>query len=136
MNINYELVIYILEFIEFEMLDRTKPFASDILLKFEDNEVNKVQFDFIEDRLDNYNLYIDREYSMTYDAQYDESDEILALWIIISIPDRFIPQEQEELTQLSMGLIEGFQKFYELSIQFINNKKRDGLTLNPSYMLS
>ena len=40
MNINYELVIYILEFIEFEMLDRTKPFASDILLKFEDNEVN------------------------------------------------------------------------------------------------
>jgi len=136
MNINYELVIYILEFIEFEMLDRTKPFASDILLKFEDDEVNKIQFDFIEDRLDNYNLYIDREYSMTYDAQYDESDEILALWIIISIPDRFIPQEQEELTQLSMGLIEGFQKFYELSIQFINNKKRDGLTLNPSYMLS
>ena len=136
MNINYELVIYILEFIEFEMLDRTKPFASDILLKFEDNEVNKIQCDFIEDRLDNYNLYIERDYSMTYDAQYDESDEILALWIIISIPDRLIPQEQEELTQLCMGLIEGFQKFYERSIQFLNNKQRNGLTVNPSYLIS
>ena len=73
---------------------------------------------------------------MTYDAQYDESDEILALWIIISIPDRFIPQEQEELTQLSMGLIEGFQKFYERSIQFLNNKKRRGSDLNPPYLLS
>ena len=121
MNINYKLVIYILEFIEFEMLDRRKPFASDILLKFEDNEVNKIQCDFIEDRLDNYNLYIERDYSMTYNAQYDESDEILALRIIISIPDRFIPQDQEEFTQLCMGLIEGFQKFYERSIQFLNN---------------
>ena len=41
MNINYELVIYILEFIKYETLERTKPFSSDILLKFEDNQVNK-----------------------------------------------------------------------------------------------
>ena len=124
MNINYDLVIYILEFIEFEMLDRTKPFASDILVKFEDNEVNKAHCTFIKDRLDNYNLHIDRGYSMTYDSQYVESEELLSMGIIISIPDRFTPTDQEEFTQLCMVLIEKFQKYYELSIQFLNNKKR------------
>jgi len=47
MNINYELVIYILKFIKFEMLDRTKPVAKDILLKFEDSGVNKAQCIFL-----------------------------------------------------------------------------------------
>jgi hypothetical protein len=46
------------------MLDRTKPFASDILVKFEDNQVNKAQYAFIEDRLDHYNLHIDHGYSI------------------------------------------------------------------------
>jgi hypothetical protein len=136
MNINYDLVIYILEFIQFETLERTKPFASDILLKFEDNQFNKAHCAFIEDRLDQYNLHIDHGYSITYNSQYDESNEILSMGIIISIPDRLKPEDQEEFTQLCFGLIEKFQKFYELSIQFLNNKNRKGSDLNPSYLLS
>jgi hypothetical protein len=136
MNINYELVIYILEFIKYETLERTKPFSSDILLKFEDNKVNKAHCAFIEDRLYHYNLHIDHGYSMTYDSQYDESEELLSMGIIITIPDRLTPQDQEEFTQLCMGLIEKFQKYYELSIQFLNNKNRKGSDLNPSYLLS
>ena len=118
------------------MLDRTKPFASDILLKFKDNQVNKAHCAFIEDRLDHYNLYIDPKYSMTYDSQYDESNEVLSLGIIITIPDRLKPKDQKEFTQLCMGLIEKFQKYYERSIQFLNNKNRKGSDLNPSYLLS
>jgi hypothetical protein len=136
MNINYDLVIYILEFINFEMLDRTKPFASDILLNFEDGGVNEAQYAFLKGRLDSYNLYIDREYSMTYETQYDESEEILSMGIIISIPDRFIPEDQDEFTQLCMVFIERFQKFYERSIQFFNNKNKKESDLNPSYLLS
>jgi hypothetical protein len=136
MNVNYKLVMYILEFIKFEMLDRTKPFATDILLKFEDNKVNKAHCAFIEDRLGNYNLHFDRGCTMTYDSLYDESDEQLYIDLIISIPDRLKPQDQEEFTQLCKGLIEGFQKYYERSIQFLNNKNRKGSDLNPSYILS
>jgi hypothetical protein len=113
------------------MLDRTKPFASDILLKFEDSGVNNAQCAFIKERLDNYNLYMDREYSMTYDTQYDESEEILLMGIIITIPDRLIAQDQDKFTQLCMVFIDGFQKFYERSIQFLNNKNREGSDLNP-----
>ena len=136
MNVNYELVMYILEFIKFEMLDQTKPFATDILLKFEDNKVNKAHCAFIEGRLSNYNLHFDRGYTMTYDSLYDESDEQLFIDIIISIPDRLKPLDQEEFTQLCKGLIEEFQKYYERSIQFLNNKNRKGSDLNPSYILS
>ena len=124
MNINHDLVIYILEFIKFETLERIKPFASDILVKFEDNEVNKAHCTFIKDRLDHYNLHIDHGYSIIYDSQYVESEELLSMGIIITIPDRFTPTDQEEFTQLCMVLIEKFQKYYELSIQFLNNKKR------------
>ena len=73
---------------------------------------------------------------MTYDSQYDESDELLSMGIIITIPDRLIPEDQDEFTQLCMVLIDGFKKFYERSIQFLNNKKRKGSNLNPSYLLS
>lgn len=136
MKYNYELVIYILEFIKFEMLDKTKPFATDILLDFDDSGVNKSQYDFLEDRLDNYNLYLEREYSMTYDSEYDESNEVLSMGIIISIPDRLIPEDQEEFTQLCMVLIDGFNKFYERSILFLNNKEKNISDLNPSYLSS
>jgi hypothetical protein len=118
------------------MLDKTKPFASDILLNFEDSGVNEAQYAFTKARLENYNLYIDREYSMTYDTQYDESNELFSMRIIITIPDRLIPKDQDKFTQLCMVLIDGFKKFYERSIQFLKNKKRKGSDLNPSYLLS
>jgi hypothetical protein len=43
--------------ISYELLDTTKT-TTDILLKFIDNGINKEQYNFIIDRLDNYNLDI------------------------------------------------------------------------------
>jgi hypothetical protein len=63
-----------------------------------------------------------------YDSQYDESEELLPMGIIITIPDRFTTQDQAEFTQSCMVLIEKFQKYYELSIQFLNNKKRNRIS--------
>ena len=117
MNINYELVIYILKFIKFEMLDRTKPVAKDILLKFEDSGVNKAQCIFLKNHLDNYKLYLDSKYSMKSDTQYDESKEILLIGITITIPNRLIPKKNDKLTKIVMDLKQGFQNFYEQTIQ-------------------
>jgi hypothetical protein len=117
MNINYELVIYILKFIKFEMLDRTKPVAKDILLKFEDNGVNKAQCAFLKNHLDNYKLYLDSKYSMKSDTEYDESKEILLIGITITIPNRLIPKKNDKLTKIVMDLKQGFQNFYEQTIQ-------------------
>ena len=63
-----------LDFINFEILDKTKPFATDVLIQFEETGVNTGKYSFIQDRLDNYNLYMDTKYSMTYETQYNEPD--------------------------------------------------------------
>jgi hypothetical protein len=116
-----------LDFINFEILDKSNPFATDVLLRFEETGVNVEQLNFIKDRLDNYNLYIDSKYSMTFDLEYDEFKEILLMGIVIIIPDRFIPQDDEKFTQLIEVFISGFQQFHERTIQFLKEKIEKGL---------
>ena len=115
------------------MEERTNPFARDILIQFEDSDVNQTQCTFIEDRLDNYHLYLDRAYSVTNVSEYDSSKEMLLLGVVITIPDRLIPEDLEKLTQLRLDLIEGFEKYYERSIQFLNINERNGVRSNQSY---
>jgi hypothetical protein len=116
-----------LDFINFEILDKSKPFATDVLLQFKETGVNIEQLNFIKDRLDNYNLYIDSKYSMTFDLDYDEIKGILMMGIIIIIPDRFVPQDDEKFTQLIEVFISGFQQFHERTIQFLKDKQEKGL---------
>jgi hypothetical protein len=115
-----------LDFINFEILDKTKPFATDVLIQFEENGVNTEKYIFIQDRLDNYNLYMDTKYSMTYETQYNEPEEILFMGITITIPDRFVPQDDDEYNQLISVFIKGFQQFHERTMQFLKNKKEKG----------
>ena len=42
-----------------------KPFATDMVIKFVDKGVSNEQYRFISNRLNNHNLYLDNEYSMT-----------------------------------------------------------------------
>jgi hypothetical protein len=116
-----------LEFIDFEILDKTKPFASDVLIQFEETGVNNEKYNFIKDRLDNYNLYMDTKYSMTYESQYNESEELLFMGIVITIPDRFVPQDDDSYNQLIAVFINEFQQFHGRTIQFLKNKKEKGL---------
>ena len=61
-------MIILLEFINHERLAKTKPFATDLLLKFKDWGVDKEEYIFIKNRLNNYNIYIDDEHSMSHDT--------------------------------------------------------------------
>ena len=51
------------------------------------------QYAFLKDRLDNFNLIIDKEYSITLDARYDESNKVLFIEIILSILDILKPKD-------------------------------------------
>ena len=116
-----------LDFIKFEILDKTKPFATDVLIEFEETGVNTEKYIFIQDRLDNYNLYIDSKYSMTYETQYNEPEGILLMGIIIAIPDRLMPDDDDEYNQLISLFIKGFQQFHERTMLFLKNKKEKGV---------
>ena len=111
-----------LEFISYETLNKTKPFSTDILLNFMDNGINEAKFSFIKDRLDNYNLYLDSKFSMTYETKYDEDKETLIMKIILSIPDRLVPKDPNKLTNLIMVCIESFRQYHERTILFLKNK--------------
>ena len=112
-----------LDFINFEILDKTKPFATDVLIQFKENRVNTEKYIFIQERLDNYNLYMDTKYSMSYETQYNEPEGILLMGIIITIPDRFVPQDEDKYNRLIAEFIKGFQQFHERTIQFLKNKQ-------------
>lgn len=111
-----------LEFINFETLNKTKLFTTDILLNFKDKGIYKAKCFFIKNRLDNYNLYLDSKFSMTYETEYDDSKETLSMRIVISIPDRLIPKDPNKLNQLIMISIESFRQYHERTIQFLKNK--------------
>lgn len=47
--------------------------------------------------------------------------------IIITIPDRFVPEDDDKYNQLIAVFIKGFQQFHERTIQFLKNKKEKGI---------
>lgn len=107
--------------ISYELLDKTKP-TTDILLRFEDNGINKEQYAYIKDRLDNFDLIIDSEYSIKHDTKFDEFNKILFMDIVLSISDLLKPKNIQ-LEQIINDHSYRFIKFYERNIQIFNNKK-------------
>jgi hypothetical protein len=106
--------------ISYELLDKTK-LTTDILLRFEDNNVNQIQYSFIKDRLDNFNLLLDNEYSAIINSKYDESKDILYIELLLSISDLFKPKDLQ-LEQIINHHSYRFIKFYERNIEVFNNK--------------
>ena len=106
----------------YELLDKTKP-TTDILLRFEDNNVNQIQYSFIKDRLDNFDLIIDSEYSINIDSNFDESTDLLSIEIILSISDLFQPKDVQ-LEQIINDHTYRFTNFYERTMKSFNSKNK------------
>jgi hypothetical protein len=110
--------------VSYEILDKTK-YNTDILLKFSDSGINKEQYTFISERLEDFKLDIDSYYSITLDTKYEESKEILLIRIILSIPDIYKPKDMD-IEQIINQHVYKFTQFYGI-ISNINPKyKRRG----------
>jgi hypothetical protein len=99
----------------YELLDKTK-LSTDILIKFEDKGINNEQYTFVKDRLDNFNLILDSEYSISIDSNYDESKNILSIGLILSISD-LLKNRDIQLEQVINEHSYRFIKFYERTIK-------------------
>ena len=106
--------------INYELLGKTK-LTTDILIKFEDNGINKEQYIAIKDKLDNYSANIDSVYDISFEPQYDEITQNLLIGLIISIPDIRNPKGVK-LEQIINDHSYKFIQFYERTIQSINSK--------------
>lgn len=94
-------------------INNKKSEATDLSLKFEDNNVNKDQYTFLKDKLDTFKFYIDNDYSMISEIQYDEFLELLIIGITIIIPDQFMPKDFEKCTEIIVDKMNLFRNFYE-----------------------
>ncbi|MBZ2166187.1 hypothetical protein [Methanobacterium spitsbergense] len=118
-----------LKFDEYE-IKVNKPFATDMVIKFVDNGVNREQYRFISNRLHNQNLYLDNEYSMTSEIEYNESLQTLSIEVTIIIPNRIMPKDADKTKEIFIIHINRFQKFYERINQSLNYRKTKKLNIN------
>ncbi|MBP2045293.1 hypothetical protein [Methanobacterium aggregans] len=103
-----------LKCIDSQLLGKTKPFATDIILKFEDNNVSEYKYRFINPKLDDYILKLPTGWKMISDTQYNKVTGSLLISIIITIPDNLVPKGNLlDSVQIFADHIKGFREFYE-----------------------
>jgi hypothetical protein len=95
-------------------INKIKLEARNLLVKLEDNKVHPELYTFFKKRLKTYKFYINREYALKSEMEYEESSQRLSIVINIIIPEYLIPKDPEKATETIMDPIDVFQKFYEV----------------------
>ena len=124
------VVICILQFIKSE-IKKINPFSFDIILTFEDIEISKKQYLFLKEHLNNYDWFLDDEYSMTSETIYNESSRMLLIALDIIIPNHLMPKDEKNLTRMIKDHINKFPKFYKQNMEFYNPEAEQKLKTNP-----
>lgn len=70
---------------------------------------------------------------MISETMYEESSETLLIAIVIIIPDRLMPSNNEVLTQIITEHINRFPKFYKRITQQFNPSNAKESCSSPSY---
>ena len=94
-------------------INKIKTSATYISIKFEDTQISKKQYTFLNDRMYRYKFYINNEYTLKSEIEYDESSKLLSIGINVKIPDHFIPKDPEKAKETIVDPIDVFKKFYE-----------------------
>jgi hypothetical protein len=105
-------------------IKKINPLATDLFLKFEDDNVDQDQYTFLKDKIDNFKYYINHEYSMESEIIYNEVSEILIIGITTIIPDQFMPKDFEKCAEIIMNKINLFRNFYEAQNQLYKGQSK------------
>jgi hypothetical protein len=104
-------------------IDNKNSATTNIYFKFEDNNVNYDRYNFLKERLDNFKLYIDKDYTTENEIQYNEISKQMIIKIFIIIPDKYMPQDFEKCTEIIMNKINLFRNFYEAQNEIYKHSK-------------
>ena len=106
-------------------INKIKLEATEISVALEDTGVNPEQYIFLKDRLDSYKFYINSEYSIKSEIQYNESLQLVSIAINIIIPDRYIPNDPIKANEIIMDPVDTFQIFYDTQNEIHDRKYRN-----------
>jgi hypothetical protein len=103
-------------------INKIKLASTEISAILEDPEVQPKQYAFLKSRLTTYKLYINSEYSLKSEIQYDKPSKLLSIGINIIIPDQYIPNDPNKANEILMDPINTFQIFYDAQNEIYNRK--------------
>ena len=106
-------------------INKIKLEATRISVVLEDTVVNPEQYIFLKDRLDSYKFYINSEYSIKSEIQYNKSSQLLSIAINIIIPNQYIPNAPIKANEIIMDPVNTFQIFYDTQNEIYNRKYRN-----------
>ena len=98
-------------------INKIKNESTLVSIKFEDKDISKEQYKFLKNQLYKFKLYINKEYSMKFDTQYDKLLKLFLIDLDVIIPNYLIPKDPEKSTETIMEPIMVFQLFYEAQNQ-------------------
>jgi len=94
-------------------ISKIKSVSTEIFIKFEDTDLSPEQYFFLKNQLNKYNLYINSDYSLKYQVQYNNSSRQSLIRIKIIIPNHLIPSDTIKANKILMEPINTFQLFYD-----------------------
>jgi hypothetical protein len=95
---------------------------TNVLLLFQDDTVNREQYNYLKDILDNFKSSLSAEYSLNSQIRYDRCSGHLVIELIITISNHLMPKDLER-DIFTKDIIEKFKKFYESQLSnFVKNK--------------
>jgi hypothetical protein len=103
-------------------IKKTEQNVTDIFFKFEDTKVTSEQYQFLEDRLENYRKYINKEYSIELELEHQYHIEKLIMNLNLKIPEHIMTDDLGEYTEIIMDQINVFRNFYDSQNIIFNNK--------------
>ncbi len=98
-----------LEFEEFKILDSGSNLITPIKFSFIDNELDEEYFEYIYEKLNEYEMYL--EYDCKGEFNIEHKKETIIEMIII-FPSRKVPENKKELEEFINRYIMDFSEYY------------------------
>ena len=102
----------LLKFLDVKM-NEIKPGCTEVLLKFDDNEVSQEKYVSLKEGLKSLECYMDNDYSIKLGLDYDEYSEQLIIEVTILTPEHLMSKDIETAIKLFMDHLGTFEDFYK-----------------------
>ena len=112
-----------LKFLDIKM-NEIKPTLTEVLIKFNDNNISKEKYEFLNDRLEDLKLYMNDEYTVKIRTKFDAYTEWLLIEVIILTPDHLMPKDFETALKIFMDHLNTIQNFYESQSMIFDNSQQ------------
>ena len=90
--------------------------STNVLLLFQDDTINREQYNYLKDIIDNFKSSLSSEYSFNSQIQYDRCSGHLVIELIITISNHLMPKDLER-DIFNKDIIKRFKKFYESQLE-------------------